>query len=77
MLARFTRIGASLQRFTKPLQVVFTHCNRHLRCRVAWCNTSSYMQMQKAVRLLPVAKQMRLLLAAALLEEGESLVHCF
>jgi hypothetical protein len=33
------------------------------------------MQMQKAVRLLPVAKRMRLLLAAALLEEGESLVH--
>jgi hypothetical protein len=31
------------------------------------------MQMQKAVRVLPVAK--RLLLAAALLEEGESLVH--
>jgi hypothetical protein len=33
------------------------------------------MQVQKAVRLLPVAKRMRLLLAAALLEDGESLVH--
>jgi hypothetical protein len=33
------------------------------------------MQLQKAVRLLPVAKLIRLLLAAALLEVGESLVH--
>jgi hypothetical protein len=72
------------------MQVVFTHCEKHLRCCVAWGNTSSYMQMQKAVRSLPVAVVvgkfrdlheprcavlLRLLIAAALLEEGESLLQ--
>jgi hypothetical protein len=46
-----------------------------LQKALTWYNTNSYMQMQKAVRSLPVAKRMRLLLAAALLEEGESLVQ--
>jgi hypothetical protein len=32
------------------------------------------MQIQRAVRLLPVTKRMRLRLAAAMLEDGESLV---